>query len=128
MRSRFVECTVMYMQRLENTGLLSAERLMQDIPEIDWLHGHAGELLSVEIAEKLGIFLVTELMKVEDNDDIYFDSYNQKKYVLADILTFMCPNLKQRLVELGKNKSKDNDINEIQHLGHIYLDMLVVCL
>lgn len=110
-RSHYIECTVMYMHRLENTGILSAEKLRQVIPEIDWLHGHAGELLSVENAEKLGLLLVDELRKVDENDDVFFDTYNQKKYVLADILTFMCPNLKKRLLKNGKCNSDRKDIN-----------------
>lgn len=112
-RSRFIECTVMYMHKIEKTGLLTFERLSQEIPEIDWLHGHAGELLSIDSSEKLGLFLVKELLKAEANNDFYFDNYNQKKYVLADILTFMCPKLKQRLIDLGKNKSDQNDVNNL---------------
>jgi hypothetical protein len=41
-RSHFIECTIMYMHRLENTNILSAEKLGQVIPEVDWLHGHSG--------------------------------------------------------------------------------------
>ena len=58
--------------------------------------------------------MVSELKNVDENDDIYFDSYNQKKYVIADILTFMCPELKKRLLAMGKNKSPEiTDINEL---------------
>ena len=93
---------------------MTAEKLIQAIPEVDWLHGHSGELISVNSAEKLGLFLVNELKNVEENDDIYFDSFNQKKYVIGDILTFMCPELKKRLLDMGKNNSPDiKDINEL---------------
>ena len=110
----FFETTVEYMHRIEKTGLMTAERLIQAIPEVDWLHGHSGELISVNSAEKLGLFLVNELKNVEENDDIYFDSFNQKKYVIGDILTFMCPELKKRLLDMGKNNSPDiKDINEL---------------
>ncbi len=113
-KSHFIACTVMYMHRIEKTNLIPAERLIQDIPEVDWLHGHSGELLSTESAEKLGVLLVDELRKVYENDDLYFDSYNQKKYVLADILTFMCPELKKRLLVMGKNRDEQiNDINDL---------------
>lgn len=113
-RSRFIDCTVMYMHRIEKTNILSAERLVKDIPEVDWLHGHSGELLSIENAEKLGLLLVDELRKVEENDDVFFDSYNQKPYVLADILTFMCPELKKQLLALGKcDNKKLKDINDM---------------
>ncbi|MBO4315080.1 MAG: hypothetical protein J5867_03810 [Prevotella sp.] len=113
-RSHFIECTVMYMHRIEKTNILSAERLMKEIPEVDWLHGHAGELLSTEVAEKLGLLLVDELRKVNDCNDVFFDTYNQKLYVLADILTFMCPDLKKRLLAMGKcNDKKLKDINEM---------------
>lgn len=113
-RSHFIDCTVMYMHRIENTNLLSAERLVKDIPEVDWLHGHSGEVLSTGNAEKLGLLMVDEFRKVEENDNLYFDSYNQKKYVLGDILTFMCPELKKRLLAMGKNKDKHiTDINNL---------------
>ena len=113
-KSIFFETTVEYMHRIEKTGLMTAEKLIQAIPEVDWLHGHSGELISVNSAEKLGLFLVNELKNVEENDDIYFDSFNQKKYVIGDILTFMCPELKKRLLDMGKNNSPDiKDINEL---------------
>ena len=113
-RSRFIECTVEYMHRIENTNILSAERLMKEIPEVDWLHGHAGELLSTDVAEKLGLLLVDELRKVDDSDNVYFDTFNQKRYVLADILTFMCPELKKRLLAMGKcDNKKLKDINKL---------------
>lgn len=113
-KSVFFETTVEYMHRIENTGLMTADRLIKAVPEVDWLHGHSGELISVESAEKLGLFIVNELKNVEENDDVYFDSYNQKKYVIGDILTFMCPKLKKRLLTMGKNNSpKINDINEL---------------
>ena len=114
-RTRFIECTVMYMHRLEKTNILSADHLMKEIPEVDWLHGHAGELLSIEVAEKLGLLLVDELCKIDECDDVYFDSYNQKQYVIADILSFMCPELKKRLLAMGKNNSpKIKNINELR--------------
>lgn len=104
--SHFFETTVMYMHRIEKTGIHTADRLMKAIPEVDWLHGHSGELLSVECAEKLGKFLVDELRRVESNDDLCFDTYCEKRYVLADILTFMCPELKKRLKAAGKIDNK----------------------
>jgi len=113
-KSRFFETTVQYMHRIENTGLMAADRLIEAVPEVDWLHGHSGELISVESAEKLGLFMVKEMKDAEENDDVFFDSYNQKRYVLADILTFMCPELKKRLLVMGKNKDPEiQDINEL---------------
>ena len=113
-RSRYFQTDVEYMHRIEKTGLMTADRLMRAVPEVDWLHGHSGELLSVDNAEKLGLFIVNELKDVEENDDIYFDSYSQKRYVLADILTFMCPELKKRLLAMGKNK--DQEIQDVNNL------------
>lgn len=113
-RSRFFQTDVEYMHRIEKTGLMTVDRLIQAVPEVDWLHGHSGELLSVENAEKLGLFIVNELKDVEENDDVYFDTYNQKRYVLADILTFMCPELKKRLIVMGKNK--DPEIQDVNNL------------
>jgi hypothetical protein len=102
------------MNRIEKTGLMTAEKLIQVIPEVDWLHGHSGEMLTIENAEKLGLFIVNELKDVGEDINIYFDSYNQKKYVLADILTFMCPKLKERLLVLGKNRSsEEKDVNNL---------------
>ena len=80
--------------------------LQEAIPEVNWLHGHSGEILSIESTEKLGLFLVDELRKTEENKDMFFDNYNQKKYVLGDILTFMCPELKKRLKAAGKIDNK----------------------
>lgn len=105
-KSVFFKTDAMYMQRIEKTHLLTAEKLMAAIPEVDWLHGHSGEILSVESAEQLGLFLVDQLRKVESSDDFYFDTFNQKKYVIADILTFMCPELKRRLLKLRKIDNK----------------------
>ena len=50
-RSRFFETTVQYMHRIEKTGLMTADRLAKAVPNVDWLHGHSGEMLSVEDAE-----------------------------------------------------------------------------
>ena len=116
--SHFFETDVQYMHRIENTGILTADRLQKAVPEVDWLHGHSGEILSIESAEKLGLFLVDELKRVETNKDIYFDDFNEKKYVLADILTFMCPELKKRLKAAGRidNKRLRNINNMMVHI------------
>ena len=113
-KSIFFKTIVEYMHRIEKTGLMTADRLIQAVPEVDWLHGHSGELISVESAEKLGLFMVNELKDAVENDDLYFDSYNQKRYVIGDILTFMCPELKKRLLATGKTNSPHiKDINEL---------------
>ncbi len=116
--AHFFETTIMYMHRIEKTGILTADRLQEAIPEVDWLHGHSGELLSVESAEKLGLFLLDELKRIEDSEDMRFDTYCQKMYVLADILTFMCPELKRRLKAAGKidNKRLRNIHNMMIHI------------
>ena len=58
--------------------------------------------------------MVNELKGIDENDDMYFDSYNQKQYVIGDILTFMCPELKKRLLAMGKiGNPKIKDINEL---------------
>lgn len=107
------------MHRIENTGILTADRLQKAVPEVDWLHGHSGEIRSIESAEKLGLFLVDELKRVETNKDIYFDDYNEKKYVLTDILTFMCPELKKRLKAAGRIDNKRlRNINNMM----VYID------
>lgn len=105
-KSHFFGETIEFMHRIEKTGLLTADRLQAAVPDVDWLHGHSGELISVESAEKLGRFMVEELRHVDDCEDIKFDDYNQKQYVIADILTFMCTGFKKRLKELGKIKNK----------------------
>ena len=104
--AHFFETTVNFMHRIEKTGILTADRLQAAIPEVDWLHGHSGELISVESAEKLGMFLVDELKNVDDGENMYFDEFSQKPYVLADIMTFMCPKLKTRLKAAGKIGNK----------------------
>ncbi len=113
-RSRYFETTVQFMHRIEKTGLMTVDKLIKAIPNVDWLHGHSGEMLSVEDAELLGLFMVNELKNAEENEDVYFDSFNQKRYVLNDILTFMCPELKKRLLLMGKSNEKDiTDINKL---------------
>lgn len=93
-KSIFFETTVEYMHRIEKTGLMTAERLIQAVPEVDWLHGHSGELISVKSAEKLGLFIVEELKNAEENDDVYFDSYNQKNTSLVTFLLLCVQSLK----------------------------------
>lgn len=106
-KSYYFETDIQFMHKIEKTNVLTSDKLIQAIPEVDWLHGHSGELLSVESAEKLGMLLFHELRKLDDSDmNVYFDSYNEQQYVLKDILTFMCTELKNRLYEKGKNKSK----------------------
>ena len=91
---------------IEKTGILTIDRLQTAVPEVDWLHGHSGEILSVESAEKLGLFLVGELKKIDRGDDLFFDFYYDKKGVLENIMTFMCPNLKKRLKAAGRIANK----------------------
>lgn len=64
------------------------------------------------------MFLVDELRRVENNEDLCFDTYCEKRYVLADILTFMCPELKKRLKAAGKidNRRLRNINNMMVHL------------
>jgi len=113
-RKRYVETTISFIHRIEKTRLLTADKLCAAIPEVDWQHGHSGELIATESAEKLGLFLVDELRKVDDNDDLKFQDFSQKKYVLSDILTFMCPALKKELLAIGRNKSEEiTDINDL---------------
>ena len=113
-RSHYIEMTTMYMHRIEKTGLLTADKLIKEIPEVDWLHGHSGELMSIESAERLGLLLVKELKDVDECDDIFFDSYCEKKHVLNDILTFMCPELKTRLLAMGRdNYKRTNNVDEL---------------
>ena len=102
----YFDTNVQFMHRIERTRILSSDKLYKAVPNVDWLHGHSGELLSVGDAEKLGLFLVDELRKVNSCEDVYFDDYNEKQYVIADILTYMCPELKKRLLSLRKIDNK----------------------
>lgn len=102
----YFDTNVQFMHRIENTKILSYDRLAEAVPGVDWLHGHSGEMLSVEDAEKLGLFLVNELRMVNTCKDVYFDEFNEKQYVISDILTYMCPNLKKRLLSLRKIDNK----------------------
>ena len=70
-----IETDIQFMHKIEKTNVLTSDKLIQAIPEVDWLHGHSGELLSVESAEKLGMLLFNELRKLDDSDmNVYFDS------------------------------------------------------
>lgn len=118
-KSHYCELTIQFMHRIEKTSLLTIDKLTKAIPEIDWLKGHSGELLSVESAEKIGLLMFKELCRIKENNDIFFDSYNKQKHVLCDILTYMCPKLKTRLYVKGKNK--DKEITDIHNLM-VYFD------
>ena len=113
-RTRFFRLSYLFMQLPDKTGLMTGEDLCNAIPEVDWLHGHSGELMNVENAERLGLYLVDRLKGVDDGEYIKFDDFDEKKYVLNDIMTFMCPELKKRLLEMGANQSpKITDINNL---------------
>lgn len=113
-KSHYFETTIQFMQRIEKSLLLTADKLIEAIPEVNWLHGHSGELISIESAEKLGLLMFNELRKAKESEDIFYDTYNGQKYVLTDLLTFMCPKLKKRLLIKGKNRSHEiTDINNL---------------
>lgn len=104
--AHFFRTDVEYMHRIEKTGILTIDRLQKAVPEVDWLHGHSGEILSIESAEKLGLFLVEELKKIDASEDMFFDKYCEKRGVLSDIMTFMCTELKKRLKVAGRIENK----------------------
>ena len=101
-KSTFFETAPMFMHRIEKTHLLTAEKLNREIPEVDWEHGHSGEMISVEAAEKLAMLVGRELMFQEDNDDLKFDEFSQKPYVISDFMGYLCPKLKQHFIDIGK--------------------------
>lgn len=101
-RTRYFETVPMFMHRIEKTGLLTAEKLNREIPEVNWEHGHSGEMLSVEAAEKLGLLIGRELMFQEDGEDLKFEEFSQKPYVISDFLGYLCPQLKQKFIDEGK--------------------------
>ena len=100
-RTRYFQIAPMFMQRIERTHLLTAEKLNREIPEVNWEHGHSGEMLSVEVTEKLALFVGKELMFQEDNEDLKFDEFQQKPYVIGDFLGYLCPKLKQKFIDEG---------------------------
>lgn len=113
-RTRFFKLSYLFMQDPAKSNILSGEELCSAVPEVDWMHGHSGELLSTENAEKLALFMVKSLKDVDDCEYLKFDDYDQKMYVLNDIMTFMCPQLKKTLLEHGKNTSPEiKDINNL---------------
>lgn len=113
-RTRFFKLSYMFMQDPTKTGLLTGEQLVSAIPIVDWLHGHSGELVSVENAEQLALFMVGQLKTQENGDFLMFEDFNEKKYVLSDIMTFLCPELKKKLLSMGRNTSPEvTDINNL---------------
>lgn len=112
-RSHFFDTDFLFMQDIDKTGKLTADVLRREIPDVDWEHGHSGELLSVEQGEKLGRLILNELLSVENSAAFQYDDFEEKKYVLSDIVTFLCPKLKTELLNAGRNESSIQDINNL---------------
>ena len=98
----FFDLDCLFLQKPEKTGLLTASRLNEAVPEVDWEHGHSGELLSVENGEKLVLFFGNELLHAEENEDLVFDSFECKQYVIGDLVGFLSPELKRKLRKNGR--------------------------
>lgn len=110
----FFNLSYNFMQYPEKTGLLTGESLCNAIPDVDWMHGHSGELINVEQAERLALYMVKTLKDAKDGEFLKFENYSQKEYVLSDIMTFLCPSLKRELLAMGKNLSPEiTDINNL---------------
>lgn len=101
-KSHYFEIDYTFMNHCEKTGILTAQRLNEVIPEVDWEHGHSGELLSVDAGEKLALFIGNELLHAEEGDNLVIDDFEQKPYVIGDTVGFLCPELKRKLRKAGK--------------------------
>ncbi len=99
---KFIDITYFFMQRIEDKMILTADRLKEVIPEIDWEKGHSGVLLSPEVAEKLALEVANQLLHTDEDKNLKFDEYNEKKWVIKDIVGYLCPQLKQRLYNNGR--------------------------
>lgn len=113
-RSKLFKLSFSFMQDPAMTGLLTGDDICRNIPGIDWLHGHSGELIPVDKAEELAMHVINVLKNQEDGDHLKFNESDEKKYVLQDIMTFLCPKLKRRLLDMGKTSRPE--ITDIDNL------------
>lgn len=110
---KFIDITYLFMQRIEKKMILTADRLKEVVPEIDWDKGSSGILLSPDTAEKLALEVANQLLHAKEDADLNFAAYEEKKGVIEDIVGYLCPQFKTRLYE---NKRMDEqyakDISE----------------
>lgn len=117
-KTRYIDMSVLFMQRTEKTKILSAEELTKNIPEIDWTHGHSGVLIDTVTAEKIARYIGNELLKIDDCEDFKFEEFSQKQYVISDFVGYLCPELKRELLSAGRiyddeRIDADADVNEL---------------
>jgi hypothetical protein len=102
---RFVDTVVQFMQRIEKKRILTKDTLCKSVPEIDWEKGHSGVLLSAETSERLALAVGNELLHAKGDADLVFDSFDEQRGVICDMVGYLCPTLKRRLIE-------ENRVNE----------------
>lgn len=96
---KFIDITYFFMQRIEKKMILTADRLKEVVPEIDWNKGSSGILLSPETAEKLALEVANQLLHATEDANLKFAEYEEKKGVIEDIVGYLCPQFKTRLYE-----------------------------
>lgn len=106
-RTRFVHISPLFMQRIEKKLIITSDYLSQRVPEIDWHGGHSGIELPVNIAEKLTWAVCEELFHADEDKNLHFDDFEQKKYTICTILSLLCPELKKRLIKEGRIVDED---------------------
>ncbi len=99
---KFIDITYFFMQNIENKMILTANRLKEVVPEIDWDKGPSGILLSPEVAEKLAMEVANQLLHAEEDENLKFAEYEEKQGIIEDIVGYLCPRFKQRLYESNR--------------------------
>lgn len=109
-RTRFVQISPLFMQRIESKHIITATYLEQRVPEIDWHGGHSGVEIPIDIAEKLTLAVCEELFRSAEDENLIFNYYEQKQYTICTLLSLLCPELKKKLIKENRIK-KDSVIN-----------------
>lgn len=60
----FIDIVYLFMQRIEKKMILTADRLEEVVPQIDWDKGSSGILLSPETDEKLALEVANQLLHI----------------------------------------------------------------
>jgi hypothetical protein len=60
------------------------------------------------------------MLHMKEDKYISYDSYEEKHYVICDMITYLCPQLKERLLKEGKIADDYKPAKEITDIGVNY--------
>ncbi|EGN57434.1 hypothetical protein PRBRB14_22050 [Hallella multisaccharivorax DSM 17128] len=122
---RFIKLTYQFIQDIDKQRAFTSDELSEVLPNIDWDHGHSGVQLSIEDSEKLALYLGNMMLHMKEDKYITYDSYEEKHYVICDMITYLCPQLKERLLKEGKIADGYKPAKEITDIGVNYIENAV---